>query len=270
MNAREAYDEAYALWVAASAAYHDAVDAWERAAKAAVIEGALAFVASLPGDERRRYRARKAYRVLADGSRGADERQSAAYRLLDADTFEVLAAPHRAEGDALSARWQAVRPALDAALTEAAQAAPIAAGPEREVRTVWTSTYSTQGYGASRYARASADMAASELRTLGVDARIERRVLPGAPAARGPWSTYEPGEHFVVLAHLASIADVELVRRRKVPLRAWVAACWAAGVNPRVYDPFLPAGLEERLGLDYQGRDVSPARVPARGQEAAS
>jgi hypothetical protein len=31
------------------------------------------------------------------------------------------------------------------------------------------------------------------------------------------------------------------------------------GVNPRVYMPFLPHGIEQQLGLDYFGNDlVSP------------
>ena len=32
-----------------------------------------------------------------------------------------------------------------------------------------------------------------------------------------------------------------------------IKSCWKRGVNPRVYNPFLPAGLEEKLGLDYFG-----------------
>lgn len=40
-----------------------------------------------------------------------------------------------------------------------------------------------------------------------------------------------------------------------VPVGEFMRRCWARAWNPRVLDPFLPAGLEDKLGLDYQGRD---------------
>jgi len=56
--------------------------------------------------------------------------------------------------------------------------------------------------------------------------------------------------------------DVELIRHRSgLTLREFVKGCWRRGLNPRVYNPFLPHGLEERLGVTYQGRDVESAKV---------
>jgi hypothetical protein len=40
-----------------------------------------------------------------------------------------------------------------------------------------------------------------------------------------------------------------------LPVGEFMRRCWARAWNPRVLDPFLPAGLEDKLGLDYQGRD---------------
>ena len=36
-------------------------------------------------------------------------------------------------------------------------------------------------------------------------------------------------------------------------LREWLALCWKRGCNPRVYNPWLPHGIEERLGVTYFG-----------------
>lgn len=41
-----------------------------------------------------------------------------------------------------------------------------------------------------------------------------------------------------------------------VPIEEFIRRCWARAWNPRVLDPFLPAGLEDKLGLDYQGRNI--------------
>lgn len=52
--------------------------------------------------------------------------------------------------------------------------------------------------------------------------------------------------------------DVRVLQARAyegVPLDEFVRRCWARAWNPRVLDPFLPHGLEEKIGLDYQGRN---------------
>lgn len=91
------------------------------------------------------------------------------------------------------------------------------------------------------YARRTAEMSASRLRTLGVDAVVER-----------------VGDVFEVRAHVEDMIDVEALKRYPPPsLREWVASCWQNGINPRVLNPFLPHGYEAKVGLDYQGRDVS-------------
>ncbi len=47
----------------------------------------------------------------------------------------------------------------------------------------------------------------------------------------------------------------EILNRRKYSLKDFVKSCWKAGVNPRVYNPFLPYGIEEEYGLDYHGNE---------------
>lgn len=41
-------------------------------------------------------------------------------------------------------------------------------------------------------------------------------------------------------------------------MRDFLKAAWSIGANPRVLIPGLPHGLEEKFGVDYQGRDLPP------------
>ncbi len=51
--------------------------------------------------------------------------------------------------------------------------------------------------------------------------------------------------------------DLEILKRQPVgwTLREWVKQCWSRGLNPRVYQPFLPWGYEESVGMDQFGRE---------------
>jgi hypothetical protein len=66
------------------------------------------------------------------------------------------------------------------------------------------------------------------------------------------------GTEFIIEAQVASELDAEIVKHRyeEMPLRDWVKHCWSTGVNPRVYQPFLPYDYEAREGIDYQGKDI--------------
>lgn len=55
--------------------------------------------------------------------------------------------------------------------------------------------------------------------------------------------------------------DVEILKRKRAfSLRDWVKACWRRGANPRVFQPFLPYGIEAKMGLDYYGRDLESVK----------
>ena len=63
----------------------------------------------------------------------------------------------------------------------------------------------------------------------------------------------------IVEAAVADAFEVEVLKRLPgLTLREWLKRCMQLGANPRVYNPFLPHGLEARLGLDYFGNDVKP------------
>jgi hypothetical protein len=62
------------------------------------------------------------------------------------------------------------------------------------------------------------------------------------------------GKRFTLFAFLATEADRDLLSRRPgFSVKNYLKACWGVGVNPRVFNPMLPHGLEEKLGLDYFG-----------------
>jgi hypothetical protein len=129
-------------------------------------------------------------------------------------------------------------------LRRLARDVPVSAGDAPlHFETVWRSTYSTQGWGADRYARNAAQAYVDKAVQHGLRAEVERVEDEGSV-------------RYEVYAWVVR-NDLDLLRHKpEVPLRDWLKACWKRGVNPRVYCPFLPHGLEEKLGVDYHGNDV--------------
>ncbi len=142
-------------------------------------------------------------------------------------------------------------------------------------RTVSRSSYSTQGWGAEKYARHSAEADADHARSLGVPVEVRRRervrcgacgevleittgALPphfGCPNTKVPGVSRDAGiVDFEVWVRVAEDIDLEILKASPEPsMVEYVRLCWKRGVNPRVYCPFLPHGFEEEHGLDFQG-----------------
>jgi hypothetical protein len=96
--------------------------------------------------------------------------------------------------------------------------------------------------GAGRYAKEDAESKAEQARGAGLDAEV--RFVDGEfPEYRVFANTDEAGWDLAMRKPVQSLKD-------------WVKSCWKRGVNPRVYNPFLPAGFEEKVGLDYFGNEV--------------
>ena len=210
----------------------------------------------------RRKRPAKLARALADLEAAPDSyrREVAARAALDAVVGrepwaqQLAVARHveayRRRDEALSAdvRW------LDLALDRLADLEPVRAGSARVVlRRVYVQSYATQGLGAERYARASADLSRDERdgvlraeeREAGVRVVVEREAGVGRGA-----------ESYVVAAlGVEDEVAADVIRRRQSDdsLAAWVAACWRRGANPRVFAPMLPHGYEERHGIGFDG-----------------
>lgn len=121
------------------------------------------------------------------------------------------------------------------------------------VRTVFGSSYHTQGFGANAYARGAAQNYALNFEVQGLETQV---VEIERPRPKFPPRFYVHTSDWEVQVK-ATHTDVEIAKRKPaLSLREWVKACWAKQLNPRVFDPFLPYDLERKLGIDYQGRDV--------------
>ena len=118
------------------------------------------------------------------------------------------------------------------------------------VCTVYSGSYASQGFGCEKYTRESAERFADMARFHGFTAELRKVGTP----FRDKWGiVYQDWGIFVD----CSAAGWDLLKRRPgQSLREWLKSCWGKGVNPRVYNPFLPYGIEEKLGLDYFGNDT--------------
>lgn len=173
------------------------------------------------------------------------------------EEFEILGTAHSAALGVLGQR----REELNALIDELSLTAAILSetGSWFSAFVVRSGDYATQGFGATRYAAGTAQLHAFGCKPLGVDAviwRESRRIdYGGQPSCfHGEYSATT----FVVAVRVDDPVDVEIMKRRpSLTMREQVKWCWANGVNPRVYYPMLPHGYEERVGIDYQGRDVT-------------
>lgn len=119
--------------------------------------------------------------------------------------------------------------------------------------------YSTQEFGACKYARESAQNIADHVIACGVPAESRVEKKPSIPGSRfnGGW-TIECNQCDVYAACSPEVC--EIVRRKPgLTLKEWIRRQWARGINPRVLNPYLPAGLENKLGLDYFGGETKRA-----------
>jgi hypothetical protein len=136
------------------------------------------------------------------------------------------------EGEAYYAGWVIERDRIDEALRQLAATEPLSALPERSWR-VWKrisiSAFYSQGFGAERYALASAEAEADVAKLYGIDVVVK------------------PGDHEYLVEVFATERDIEILTRRPGPsMREQI----------RVINPYLPTGLEAKLGLDIFGNDL--------------
>lgn len=118
------------------------------------------------------------------------------------------------------------------------------------LHTVWGSTYGSQGLGANTYARGRATMMAMDAESHGVESRVDT-VKREPPKHRG--FGYVHTDDFRVMVKVVDDLDLEVLRLLPgMDLRDFLKACWSKGLNPRVFHPMLPHGLEARLGIDVE------------------
>jgi hypothetical protein len=186
---------------------------------------------------------------------------------LDVEVAQEIGAPIRAvyepRADAYKAKLKALED-LREGLAE--QLVPLA-GPARLLfDTVHESSYSTQGWGAGTYARNAAELRGDVARFHGLTVEVvpvSKVIEVGTPVPSTSKTVTNFGtrtytiRHVEVYVHVRDELDLTILKYAPgLSLRESVRLCWKRGANPRVFNPYLPHGYEESVGIDYQGRDL--------------
>lgn len=147
---------------------------------------------------------------------------------------------------------------LDVEMRRIADACEVRPGGRRLYREFWAGTYRSTGSG-SHYAQSEAKLHEVRLTAAGVSTELERVERVGSPRI-GPFPGSSGWTDYRLHVFVESDVDVEVLRRRTPPpMREEVRLCWKLGINPRVLNPWLPHGYEERVGIDYFGNDLRAA-----------
>ncbi len=172
----------------------------------------------------------------------------------DLANYAELRAPFETQAETLRTDYNTIVDAFEESLKIAAGTEPLPRTPElSKVSQVDGGNYHTQGYGANKYARESAQQNVDKALFHGLKAEVrEGESYTSGGRYSQTYTTYE------VWADTTETGWTQLSYLPSVPLRDWLAMCWKRGVNPRVYNPFLPWNLEEKLGVDHFGNLVDP------------
>lgn len=121
-----------------------------------------------------------------------------------------------------------------------------------------TSDYNSQGFGAAKYAKASAEGMLDHVQQY-IEAEI--REVRREPTVSCGYSM--DSVDYQVWAACDKIICEVIRRKPGLSLRAVVKKLLKRGANPRVSIPLLPAGYEASVGLDYFGNDVKKGETTA-------
>jgi hypothetical protein len=185
--------------------------------------------------------------------------------LLPDDIHNAMIAPYLIEADWCNVAYEAERYRIEAELHELAPVTPIHPGEPRLYSTHHASSYSSQT-AAFSYAKSRAELDADDARTAGLPVEV-RPIVEKSPSMISVGKVHV-SERAEVWVPVAEQLDLEILRRRpKLSLREQVRLCWKRGANPRVYNPFLPHGYEEREAIDMQGNDLRAAKTLGRPKD---
>jgi hypothetical protein len=109
---------------------------------------------------------------------------------------------------------------------------------------VYEGAYGSQGFGAEAYAKGRA------LQEKWVIGYVDPYVACAIEHPKGGPVVLKVNLDPLDTAVLKCKADY-----RGMPMREYIRRIWAHGLNPRVYNPFLPHGLEDKMGIDMMGND---------------
>jgi len=154
--------------------------------------------------------------------------------------------------DEQTARLADLDKRLEALIAEGVR--PQAGDQEAELYRAYSFTYNSQGYASAKYTRGMVEMQADVARMY----QIPVDVVEYEPEWAQVKSYQIPPREVVAFVKVQD-PEVDLFLLRACPppsLAEQVRMCWKRGVNPRVYNPFLPHEFESQHGLDYQGGRV--------------
>lgn len=172
------------------------------------------------------------------------------------DIYKPFIDAWQTKADSIVKEHRAISDGFKEQLNALAESAAVHAGEMRLFTSVWSSTYNSQGFGALKYAKNNAEQYADLARYHDIACDVRLTNERSEPTYGVHHGTYE------VRVGVESEIDLEILRRKPGPtLREWVRMCWQRGVNPRVYNPFLPHGYEEQNGLDYHGNDLNEKKA---------
>lgn len=183
--------------------------------------------------------------------------RDAAFKKLPEDRRKAIRAEWEARADEVYRRFKVSQESLEDELRGLATDVPLRAGTLREsVADYSSSTHRSTGRGAD-YARVGATIAAEGLKGRGVEVLVEPYRYDGNDQEKMRFARETGPDGFRVVALVEAPVDGEVLKRMPgVPLREWVRLCWKLGANPRVFNPYLPHGYEEKHGLDFFGNDL--------------
>lgn len=165
----------------------------------------------------------------------------AVYKKANGPEWDAMAKPFRDAAKVLGALREKQAEAHRKELRELATVATIPPGFEdteqcTRVEWVYAGAYSNQT-ASKKYALASARGYLDQAELYGLEGHVEVTDSGG------------------IDVFVNCDADTwEVVKAKPgVSLKEWVRLCWKRGVNPRVFNPYLPHGFEEKNGLDFFG-----------------
>lgn len=118
----------------------------------------------------------------------------------------------------------------------------------------YSSTYASTNNG-KHYAIGAANVFKELLEQRGFTAEIVENELDYS-------SRLHQSYRYDLMVFVETPMDVEIIKYHPmhIPLDEEVRLMWKYGVNPRVFNPYLPYGFEARHGLDYFGNRIKGER----------
>ena len=112
--------------------------------------------------------------------------------------------------------------------------------------TTSASTYWSQGFGACSYARGSAESTLNHAKDYGLKGEIREvnshMVKSGYPHMNLP--SVRSADYEVWLN--TTKEGFKILQNKKQSVLEWAIQCWRRGVNPKVYNPFLPDSIFDK------------------------